>query len=82
MKDNDLGHVVSQKVVHKQYIRTSNHQMDKKLVFTLNYYYKVMSCKHVSQFGFNMYIRVVFPITKFQMQFYVPFFALCVLLGV
>jgi hypothetical protein len=72
MEDNDLGHV-SQKVVHKQYIRTSNHQMDRKIVFTQDYYYKVMSCKHVSQFGFKMYIRVFFPITKFQMQFYVSF---------
>jgi hypothetical protein len=72
MEDNDLGHV-SQKVFHKQYIRTSKHQMDKKIVFNQDYYYKVISCKHVSQSSFKMYIRVFFPITKFQMQFYVSF---------
>jgi hypothetical protein len=73
MEDNDLGHVVSQKVVHKQYIRTTNHQMEKKIVFTQDYYYKVTSCKHVSQSSFKMYIRVFFQSPIFKCNFMFPF---------
>ncbi len=45
----------------------------KNIVFTQDYYYKVTSCKHMSQPSFKMYIKVFFPIAKFQMQFYVSF---------